>query len=167
MSKPKNFIMLKKKLKWLCMTYCFEGSKNTAGCPLQIYEMYLVTVWRSQTERYMKCCFVKWGCVKLSALMKRLCTRKIKYKCDTDSWPLLDGWQRTEFSKEHIHHVQTSNQRNPNAQHTALYSHVTATAFILAMLLNKPYSALNSYFNLVTVTSLHFRYVNISLLHYE
>ena len=100
-------------------------------------------------------------------LLKSFCTRKIKYKCDTDTWPPLDSWQRTEFSKEHMNHVQTSNQRNPNAQHTALYSHVTATAFILAVLLNKPYSVLNSYFNLVTVTSLHFYYVNISLLYYS
>jgi hypothetical protein len=109
----------------------------------------------------------KRGCVKLSALMKSFCTRKIKYKWNTGTWPPLDGWQRTEFSKERMNHVQTSNQRNPNAQHTALCSHVTATAFIRAVHLNKPYSVLNSYFNLVTVTSLHFYYVNISLLYYS
>jgi len=61
MSKPKHFVTLKKKISVVVygnfMTYCFEGSKNTAGCYLQNYDIDLVTVWRSQTEIYMKFLF--------------------------------------------------------------------------------------------------------------
>jgi hypothetical protein len=64
------------------MTYCFEGLKNTAECPLQNYEICFVTDTRRKVYEVL---FRKRGCVKLSASVKSFCTRKIKYKCDSDT----------------------------------------------------------------------------------
>lgn len=155
---------------WLCWTNLWrivsKVLKYSGMSSTKLWNLFSHCLTLADGEIY-EVLFHKRSCMNLSALMNSFCTRKIKHKCDTDTWPPLDGWQRTEFSKEHMNHVQTSNQRNPSAQHTALYSYVTATAFILTMLLNKPYSVLNSNFNLVTVTSPYFYYINISLLHYE